>query len=182
MDPMAQLSGLVNLINASQAPGMQQAQFNQEMGFKQMMGDRGHRMDQAQLDQRDFAEQNQQYNADRTFGVQEEQNRISDQYNQGRLQDRDQAMQMAAADRRNQTMMDLLQLFMHAGSDPNGSGMLNMDIGNQLGQSMLNPQGRQGFPSLFNVAGTTVKAPGVNDNRELNDEAINAAKLKYQGR
>lgn len=173
MDPMAQLSGLVNLINASQAPGIQQGQFQQEMGFRQMMGDRGYEHDQAQEDQHKQEVQQGQMNSDRMFGLQQEQNRQQAEYQQGQLGDRMQIAQMAQTDRRQQSMMDLLQLFMHAGGQETGPGMVNMDIGNQLGQTM-------GFPQLFNMPGAAISGPS--DNKDLSTGAINAAKLKYTGR
>lgn len=175
MDPMAQLSGLVNLINASQAPGIQQGQFQQEMGFRQMMGDRGYEHDQAQWDQHQQEVQQGQMNSDRMFGLQQEQNRQQAEYQQGQLGNRMQVAQMAQTDRRQQAMMDLLQLFMHAGEQETGPGMVNMDIGNQLGQTM-------GFPQLFNTPGQGAAISGPSDNKDLSTGAINAAKLKYTGR
>lgn len=184
MDPMAQLSGLVNLINASQAPGIQQGQFQQEMGFKQMMGDRGYEHDQAQLDQHQQEVKQVQFNQDRNFDVQKEQNRISNEYNQGKLKDHGQAMQLASQDRERQMMMDFLQMFMHAGDQATGPGMVNMAIGNQLGQRMLNPSGQQGFPQLFDTKGQGQQAPynSSNINQDLPDDKFREAYQKHTGR
>ena len=93
-----------------------------------------------------------------------------------------QIAQMSQADRRQQAMTDLLQMFMHAGGQETGPGMVNMDIGNQLGQRVFNPQEQQGFPQLFNTQAPQAPYNSSKINQDLPDDKFRAAYQKHTGR
>jgi hypothetical protein len=145
LDPLQQMSGLVNLINQTQAPGIQQQQFGEEMDYRQQQGDRSYEQGQAELQQRQLAEQNNQANFGQSFGLQERQLDEQTRYNNLMDANKDNTLIAAQMDRANNNKMDFVKLLLNIMSDPNGTGMVDPNTArqyvNQSGfQGLINPQ------------------------------------------
>lgn len=145
LDPMAQLSGLVKLINETQAPGIQQQQFAQDLGFRQLQGDRGWESDQRQMDLRQQEQMQQQGNADRSFGLQQDQFGQQQQYQDAMIGNKDATLQAAQADRANNNRMDMAMLILKLMGNPTGSGIVDPSVAGKYMNGL-------GFPGLVNPA------------------------------
>jgi hypothetical protein len=139
----------------------------------------------AQYEQRAQAEENQQRNQDRSFGLQERgQQDQRDYYN---MQDanKDATLQATMMDRQAGDRMQGLQLLMNAFNDPMGAGALDPAVGAQLAQAF-------GFPGLINPNFKPAGIEGMQQQIPLdksrimgglpNDENTDAIFNKYRGR
>lgn len=150
-DPTQQAMGLVQLMNTSQAPGIQQEQFGREMGFKELMG-------QQETDYRNRTlEAQQQHQAwQRQSG-----NRELDMRGEGVGLEREklglyqQNAEREAQLRKVSEVMDLLKLLTQGAIQPTMPGetpVLNRQAVGQFGEQML-----PGFSQFFSgqpAAGT----------------------------
>ncbi len=174
LDPLQQLSGLVNLINQTQAPMIQQDQFGREMDFRALQGDRQwqHENDQLGLQQSHYDQQ--QMNADRGFGLQEQQLGQTQDYQNAMIGNRQAGLAMASRDRQMGNQYDMLRLILSSLADPNGPGMIDPNIGSQ----MLN---QAGFAGLINPQEAAPQSPydSSNINKDLPDAAFRQAYQKH---
>lgn len=148
LDPLQQMSGLVNLINASQAPGIQQQQFGEEMDYRMLQGDRNYAQGQADLQQRQLAEQNNQQNFGMQHGLQQDQLTEQQRYNDAMVQNKNATLMAAQLDRANNNKMDFVKLVLNIMSDPNGTGMVDPNAAGRFMQQsgfqgLINPQLQQ---------------------------------------
>ncbi len=143
LDPVQQLSGLVNLINQTQAPQIQQNQFADEMAYRQMNGDRqfGLQESQAQMQEDRYAQQDA--NAQKGFGLQERQLQQTGDYQKAMVDDRGQARQDAEKMRGSQNAFDFMRMLLATMSDPRGQGRVNPE-------AAANVISKGGFPDLIN--------------------------------
>jgi len=175
-NPLDQLSGLVNLINQTQAPMIQQDQFGQEMDFRMLEGERRWDSDQAQFDLTQGHYDQQQTNDDRSYEMQKS---LFDQNNRFREEDNKQKLaatlvkpEINAQDNK----FKLMHFLLSALSDPNGAGMIDPNVGAQYVNS--------GFPGLINPQAQALQSPydSSNINKELPDEAFRQSYQKHTGR
>lgn len=135
-DPLQQLGGLVNIINASQAPGIEQQRFEQDFGLRELLG-KGN-LEMGQAGQQDAAEHREWERGmgeeAATMGLLEFDLRQEDFKERKRLSEQGQ---------QNQLLMGLLQLFSTGQPEMgwNTGGM--QGFGQTLGQQ---------FPGGFNFS------------------------------
>lgn len=177
LDPMSQLTGLVNLINQSQAPGIQQQQHQDEMDFRQLMGEEEMRMGQAQFDQRAKNDVNQQANADRTYGLQRQEFQDQEAFRTQTSLDKAAALRGAAADRANTNAMDFDQLIMNIMADPRGAGMIDPNVAAAYME-------KRGFGKLINPVqqGSAIPYDTSKTMVEGDPNAFRASYQKHTGR
>ena len=176
LDPMQQLSGLVNLINQTQAPQIQQQQYQQDFGLRQLQGDRGWETDQAQLGLRQQEQMQQQGNQDRSFGLQQDQFNQQQQYQDAMLGQKDATLQAAQADRANNNRMDFAGLLLKMFGNPMGAGMIDSNSASQYMTGL-------GFPGLINPQAQVAPLYNTSSiNGDLPDEAFRQSYQKHTGR
>jgi hypothetical protein len=164
-DPTQQAMGLVQLMNTSQAPGIQQEQFGREMGFKELMGQQEQDYRNRTLDQQSQHQKWQRGSGDKELAMRGQALGLD---REKLTQDKNQSDEMLKW--RNKAMiMDFLQLLVQGQMGATGAG-INPQVAGQMGDRVL-----PGFSGLFNpqASGNGMPADwGAFDNPDIPNDAL----------
>lgn len=168
-DPTQQAMGLVQLMNTSQAPEIQQQQFGREMGFKELMGQQENDYRNRSLEQTGKQQEWQRRSGDRELGMRGqalELDRKKIGQDQGQF---DEAMKL----KRFSEFMGMLGLLTRGAMEPIPPGYAP-----QLNAGAVGQFGDQFIPGFSNFFGASPAAGGTGwegmkgKNPEISDAAL----------
>lgn len=176
-NPLEQMSSLVNLINQTQAPGIQQEQFGEEMDFRTSQGDRAYGIQQDELRQRQLKEKNDQTNFGLQHGLQSKQFDETVRGNNLIAERKGEIANASQLDRKNNNEMDFLEMLFRASSNENGSGMIDPNFVKQY----FDQRGMKGLinPNALQSLGTVIDRS--NPDKSISDEAFDKSYKQRAG-
>lgn len=131
-DPLQQATSLVNLLNTTEAPGIQQQQFDREFGLRELVAQQDEAARQQQFANQQGQQQWQQGMAEREFGLQQ------GNFDQGsqRLQMADEQFQQQMQQRQQEQLMNLFAMGFGAQDPQTMQQPFNLAAFAQLGESI----------------------------------------------
>lgn len=145
MDPMAQLSGLVQLVNSANAPAIQQGQFGREMDLRELTAGQNQQYQQGMLGNDTRRLDQSQQNADRTFGLQQGEAGL----NERKFGFTKEQFGKGLEQRKQEQLFDILGMLFGAASNPSGAGAFNLQEGLGVAGQVGQQTGLQGFDKLW---------------------------------